>query len=68
MGPPLTIIAAELSTSSTVALAAVDLSPMVSPLRSSGAPAVWLVSGRIATKTSPRGVAERSSAVVSALS
>ncbi|CPZ27025.1 Uncharacterised protein [Mycobacteroides abscessus] len=62
--PPLETSAAELSTDSTVAAAVVSSRPMVSPsLRigpSDGAPA----GGLIETKTSPSGVAERSSAVL----
>lgn len=62
--PPLTRIAAELSTDSTVAAAAVESRPMVSPLRSSGASVSPAAGGFRATNTSPSGVAVRNSAVL----
>ncbi len=62
--PPLTRIAAELSTDSTVAAAAVESRPMVSPSRSSGVSAGSSAGGLSATNTSPSGVAVRSSAVL----
>ncbi len=62
--PPLTKIAAEPSSDSTVAAARVDSSSMVSPSLSSGAFGSTGLGGRTETNTSPSGVAERSSAVV----
>ena len=62
--PPLTRIAAELSTDSTVAAAVVDSSSMLSPSFSNGAPGSGGLGGFRATNTSPSGVAERSSAVL----
>ena len=62
--PPLTRIAAELSTDSTVAAAVVDSSGMTSPSPSSRAPGTAGVGGLMDTNTSPSGVAERSSAVL----
>ena len=62
--PPFTRIAAELSTDSTVAAAAVESRPMVSPLCNIGSSAGSLAEGFSATNTSPSGVAVRNSAVV----
>jgi hypothetical protein len=62
--PPLTSIAAELSTDSTVAAAVVASRPMVSPFFSNGTPVPVPPGGFTATNTSPSGVAERSSAVL----
>ncbi|CPV52988.1 Uncharacterised protein [Mycobacteroides abscessus] len=62
--PPLETSAAELSTDSTVAAAIVESRPMVSPSWRMGESEVAPAGGRIETKTSPSGVAERSSAVL----
>lgn len=62
--PPLTMIAAELSTDSTVAAAVVESSPMVSPSFSNGVATLAAGGGLIATNTSPSGVADRNSAVL----
>lgn len=62
--PPLTRIAAELSTDSTVAAAAVEPRPMVSPFFNSGAFGSAVAGGRTDTNTSPSGVAVRNSAVL----
>jgi hypothetical protein len=62
--PPLTRIAAELSTDSTVAAAVVACRSMVSPSFSSGASGLAGLGGFSATNTSPSGVADRSSAVL----
>ncbi len=62
--PPLTRIAAEPSSDSTVAAAWVSSRPMVSPSVSSGAFRSTGVGGRSDTNTSPSGVAERNSASV----
>nr|CRL71106.1 hypothetical protein CPGR_01843 [Mycolicibacterium malmesburyense] len=62
--PPFTNTAAELNTDSTVAAAVVDFNGIVSPSVSKGAPGSGGYGGLIAMKISPRGVAERSSAVL----
>ncbi|CPV94052.1 Uncharacterised protein [Mycobacteroides abscessus] len=62
--PPLEANAAELSTDSTVAAAVVESRPIVSPSASNGPSAEAPTGGRIDTKTSPSGVAERNSAVL----
>ena len=62
--PPLTRTAAPVSRFSTVAAARVSLIPMVSPSVSKGTADDAFAGGFTAMKTSPSGVAERSSAVV----
>ena len=62
--PPLTSTAAPVNRFSTVAAAVVSLMPMVSPSSSSAALADAPAGGLTAMKTSPSGVADRSSTVV----
>lgn len=64
IAPPLTRIAAELSTDSTVAAAVVESNPMVSPSFNIAASVPAPAGGRNATNTSPSGVAVRNSAVL----